>query len=143
MKSADVTSQAEFTGLTTVFLDGCLHMFFANFVPTFPIVHRPTFIFREWTHPLLLNAIALGSRFMFQKESSVKVCAESVIRPIALLINPNLQGEALWRLAHTAVATSVSWPILFDPSELNAATSGIPSSIIVAHLTLALACNSF
>jgi Fungal specific transcription factor domain len=74
MKSADVTSQAEFTGLTTVFLDGCLHMFFSNFVPTFPIVHRPTFIFREWTHPLLLNAIALGSRFMFQKESSVKVC---------------------------------------------------------------------
>lgn len=89
-KSADVTSQAEFTGLTTVFLDGCLHMFFTNFVPTFPIVHRPTFIFREWTHPLLLNAIALGSRFMFQKESSLKVGSQLVVLLRTVLTKPSV-----------------------------------------------------
>jgi hypothetical protein len=83
----DVASEAESTGLTTVFLDGCLHMFFTNFVPSFEVVHRPTFVFRDWTHPLLLNAIALGSLFMCQKENISK-------------------GETLWRLAHTAVATS-------------------------------------
>ena len=68
-------------------------MFFTNFVPSFPVVHRPTFVFRDWTHPLLLNAIALGSLFMCQKEKTLK-------------------GETLWRLAHTAVATS--WNTLIE-----------------------------
>ncbi|KIV96968.1 hypothetical protein PV10_00778 [Exophiala mesophila] len=89
--SADVTSEAHNVGLTSVFLDGCLHMFFTRFVPSFPVVHAPTFVFKEWTHPLLLNAIALGSLFMGKSDYVAK-------------------GEVLWRLAHTAVATS--WPSL-------------------------------
>ncbi|KIW65493.1 hypothetical protein PV04_07750 [Phialophora macrospora] len=87
--SGDVTSTAQNLGLTSVFLDGCLHMFFTQFAPNFPVVHRPTFVFRDWTSPLLLNAIALGSLFMSKKDDVAK-------------------GEALWRLAHTAVATSWS-----------------------------------
>ncbi|KAJ9619097.1 hypothetical protein H2204_012808 [Knufia peltigerae] len=85
--SADVTSEAQTTGFTTVFLDGCLHMFFKQFLPSFPVVHAATFVFKDWTHPLLLNAIALGSLFMGKRDYLLK-------------------GEILWRLAHTAVATS-------------------------------------
>ena len=85
--SADVTSEAQSTGLTSVFLDGCLHMFFTQLVPTFPVVHAPTFVFKDWIHPLLLNAIALGSLFMRKPDYTAK-------------------GEVLWRLAYTAVATS-------------------------------------
>ena len=85
--SADVTVEAQMTGFTTVFLDSCLHMFFARVVPTFPVVHAPTFVFKDWTHSLLLNAIALGSLFMGQNDDITK-------------------GEILWRLAHTAVTTS-------------------------------------
>lgn len=62
-------------------------MFFVRFIPTFPILHRATFVFRECTHALLLNAIAIGSLYLGPSDSVVK-------------------GEALWRLAHTAVATS-------------------------------------
>jgi hypothetical protein len=87
-----------------VFLDSCLYMFFTNFVPSFPVVHRPTFVFRDWTHPLLLNAIALGSLFMCQKEKI-------------------LQGETLWRLAHTAVATS--WNTLIEHRGPHDSYSGV------------------
>ena len=48
-------------------------MFFTHFVPSFPVLHRPTFVFRDWTHPLLLNAIALGSLYVGQKGNIVKV----------------------------------------------------------------------
>lgn len=59
--------------ITSVFLDECLHMFFVRFIPTFPILHRATFIFRECTHPLLLNAIAIGSLYLGPKDSVAKV----------------------------------------------------------------------
>lgn len=72
---------------TSIFLDQCFHEFFESFLPSFPVIHRPTFVFRECSHPLLLNAIALGSLFLTRKDALAK-------------------GEALWRLAHTAVATS-------------------------------------
>jgi hypothetical protein len=62
-------------------------MFFVRFIPTFPILHRATFVFRECTHALLLNAIAIGSLYLGPKVSVAK-------------------GEALWRLAHTALSTS-------------------------------------
>lgn len=48
-------------------------MFFTKFVPIFPVIHRPTFIFRNCSAPLLLNAIALGSLFLGTKEATVKV----------------------------------------------------------------------
>ena len=62
-------------------------MFFVKFIPTFPVLHRATFVFRECAHPLLLNAIAIGSLYLGPKDAVSK-------------------GEALWHLAHTAVATS-------------------------------------
>ncbi|KAL3476812.1 C2H2 type zinc finger domain protein [Aspergillus californicus] len=85
--SSSVTAAIKATSVTSVFLDECLHMFFVRFIPTFPILHRATFVFRDCTHPLLLNAMALGSLYLGPKDSVAK-------------------GEALWRLAHTAISTS-------------------------------------
>ncbi|KAJ6169147.1 hypothetical protein N7497_001990 [Penicillium chrysogenum] len=85
--SSSVTAAVKATSITSVFLDECLHMFFVRFIPTFPILHRATFVFRECTHALLLNAIAIGSLYLGPKVSVAK-------------------GEALWRLAHTALSTS-------------------------------------
>lgn len=85
--AANVTSEAESTTLNSIFLEACLHIFFEQFTPSFPICHRPTFVFRDWTHPVLLNSIALGSLFVGQDINIVK-------------------GEVLWTLAHTAVATT-------------------------------------
>ncbi|KAK3074010.1 hypothetical protein LTR53_003906 [Teratosphaeriaceae sp. CCFEE 6253] len=86
--SFDLASQVESLGLTADFLDTCLSCFFTRFVPIFPVMHQPTFSPRACTSTLLLNMIALGSLF---------VAAEGAVAC----------GEALWRLAHTAVA--VSW----------------------------------
>ncbi|KAJ5963909.1 uncharacterized protein N7479_003785 [Penicillium vulpinum] len=85
--SSSVTAAVKATSITSVFLDECLHMFFVRFIPTFPILHRATFVFRECTHALLLNAIAIGSLYLGPKDAVAK-------------------GEALWRLAHTAISTS-------------------------------------
>ncbi|KAJ5648534.1 hypothetical protein N7490_004906 [Penicillium lividum] len=85
--SSSVTAAVKATLITSVFLDECLHMFFVRFIPTFPLLHRATFVFRECTHSLLLNAIAIGSLYLGPSDAVAK-------------------GEALWRLAHTAVATS-------------------------------------
>ncbi|PKS13185.1 hypothetical protein jhhlp_000530 [Lomentospora prolificans] len=86
---SSITSPTGLADLTPVFLDSSLHMFFTKFVPIFPVIHRPTFVFRDCSAPLLLNAVALGSLFLGRKDA---------------LAN----GEALWRLAYTAIATS--WP---------------------------------
>ena len=101
-----MTAAVEATSLTSVFLDECLHMFFGRFIPTFPVLHRGTFVFRDCTQPLLLNAMAIGSLYLGPKNSIAKVgTIES--QPCW---NANVhQGEALWRLAHIAVTTSVSW----------------------------------
>ncbi|ESZ95895.1 hypothetical protein SBOR_3708 [Sclerotinia borealis F-4128] len=85
--SSTVTAAVEATSLTSVFLDECLHMFFVRFIPTFTVLHRSTFVFRECTQPLLLNAMAIGSLYLGPKDSVTK-------------------GEALWRLAHIAVAST-------------------------------------
>lgn len=79
-------------------------MFFVRFIPTFPILHRATFVFRECTHALLLNAIAIGSLYLGPSDSVAK-------------------GEALWRLAHTAVATS--WQSLITHSGPYDACKGV------------------
>ncbi|EKV09835.1 hypothetical protein PDIG_28850 [Penicillium digitatum PHI26] len=84
--SSSVTAAVKATAITSVFLDECLHMFFIRFIPTFQILHRATFVFRECTHALLLNAIAIGSLYLGPKDSVGK-------------------GEALWRLAHAALST--------------------------------------
>jgi hypothetical protein len=75
------------TGLTPTFLDACLKEFFGKVSPCFPIIHEPTFSARDCIPPLLLNLVALGSLFVCQTDAASK-------------------GEILWRLGHTAVATS-------------------------------------
>ena len=85
--SSTLITEIESTGITSAFLDTCMHVFFEKFIPSFPVLHKPSFLVRESSHPLLLNIIALGSLFVGAKDALPK-------------------GEALWRLAHTAVATS-------------------------------------
>ncbi|OJI96363.1 hypothetical protein ASPVEDRAFT_122414 [Aspergillus versicolor CBS 583.65] len=70
--SSSVTAAIKATSITSVFLDECLHMFFVRFIPTFPILHRATFVFRDCTHALLLNAMALGSLYLGPKDSVAK-----------------------------------------------------------------------
>jgi hypothetical protein len=76
--SSSLTAEIESTGITSAFLDTCMHVFFQKFIPSFPVLHKPTFLVRESSHPLLLNIIALGSLFVGAKDSLPK-------------------GEALWR----------------------------------------------
>ncbi|KAJ5051405.1 hypothetical protein J3E72DRAFT_50618 [Bipolaris maydis] len=90
--SQNVTSAVEaLPELSSAFLDNCLQAFFSHFNLYFPILHRPTFVFRDCSPSLILNAIALGSLYIGTEDAVSK-------------------GEVLWRLAHTAVATS--WPVL-------------------------------
>ncbi|KAG4412729.1 hypothetical protein IFR04_014126 [Cadophora malorum] len=85
--SSNLTSEIMSTGITSSFLDTCLHVFFDKFIPSFPVLHKATFVVKESSHPLLLNIMALGSLFVGAKDAVLK-------------------GEALWRLAHIAVATN-------------------------------------
>jgi hypothetical protein len=65
--------------LTTLFMDNCLQAYFAHFNTQFPILHRPTFVFRDCSPSLILNAIALGSLYMGTAEAVNKVnCSSSV-----------------------------------------------------------------
>ncbi|KAL3455058.1 hypothetical protein BJX64DRAFT_298242 [Aspergillus heterothallicus] len=73
--------------ITGQFLDSCLHEFFERVHPAFPVIHAPTFTSQKAIAPLLLNMVALGSLF---------VCVPNSVQ----------KGELLWRLGHTAVATS-------------------------------------
>ena len=73
MQSSRVAAEVKAKSITSVFLDESLHMFFVRFIPTFPVLHRATFVFRECTHPLLLNAIAIGSLYLGPKVSVAKV----------------------------------------------------------------------
>ncbi|KAJ5875287.1 uncharacterized protein N7473_012634 [Penicillium subrubescens] len=84
---SNVTAPSALVGLTSRFLDSSLHMFFRFIVPMFPVIHQRTFVFRDCPPPLLLNAIALGALFLGTTDA-------------------NLKADALWQLAHTAVATS-------------------------------------
>ncbi|KAF2150953.1 hypothetical protein K461DRAFT_164024 [Myriangium duriaei CBS 260.36] len=87
--SSSLVQEVQYTGITSEFLDTCLHTFFDRFCSILPVMHQPTFSLRDCAHPLLLNMIALGSLFIAADREQALV-----------------RGEALWRLAHTAVATS-------------------------------------
>ena len=89
--SSNMTAIVEATSISSRFLDECLHLFFCRFIPTLPVLHRPTFVYRDCIPPLLLNCIAIGSLYLGPKESVSK-------------------GEALWNLAHTAI--TMSWQSL-------------------------------
>jgi hypothetical protein len=79
LQSSSVTAAIKATSITSVFLDECLHMFFVRFIPTFPILHRATFVFRDCTHALLLNAMALGSLYLGPKDSVAKACSAEYV----------------------------------------------------------------
>ncbi|KAL4922060.1 hypothetical protein BDW62DRAFT_207838 [Aspergillus aurantiobrunneus] len=80
-------SDIDNNGITSEFLDACLHEFFERVSPAFPVIHVPTFSSQRTIPPLLLTMVALGSLF---------VCLPNAVQ----------KGELLWRLGHTAVATS-------------------------------------
>jgi hypothetical protein len=73
MQLQSVATPAALSDMTPNFLDSSLHMFFSKFVPIFPIIHRPTFVYRECSAPVLLNAIALGSLFLGTPDAILKV----------------------------------------------------------------------
>lgn len=82
-----LNSDAETTGVTSDFFDACIHEYFERVLPSFPVLHAPTFQAQDCISPLLLNILALGSLFV-------------------TIPGSNEKGEIIWRLAHTAVATS-------------------------------------
>lgn len=85
--SKKLNSDLQNTGFTSAFLDTCLQEFLNRTLPSLPVIHEPTFNPREIIPPLLLTMAALGSLF---------VCLPGSVE----------KGEILWRLGHTAVATS-------------------------------------
>ena len=74
-------------------------MFFVRFIPTFPILHRATFVFRECTHPLLLNAMALGSLYLGPKDSVTKV--GRLIRMLTFFFTDHNPRVKLCGISHT------------------------------------------
>lgn len=46
------------------FLDSCLHLYFRDFHPTFPILHKPTFSRHQTPPLLLLSMCSIGCIFM-------------------------------------------------------------------------------
>lgn len=46
------------------FLDSCLHLYFRDFHPTFPILHKPTFCRHQCPPLLLLSMCSIGCIFM-------------------------------------------------------------------------------
>ncbi|KAH8654939.1 hypothetical protein BGZ60DRAFT_385546 [Tricladium varicosporioides] len=99
-----LTAEIQSTGITSAFLDTCVHVFFDKFNPSFPVLHKATFTARDCSYPLLLNIIALGSLFVGAKDAVTK-------------------GEALWRLAHIAVATN--WRKLMQARGLKDSCDGV------------------
>ncbi|KAG9234663.1 C2H2 type zinc finger domain protein [Amylocarpus encephaloides] len=91
--STSLAAEIRGQGITSAFLDTCIHVFFHRFILTFPFLHEATFSIRESSYPLLLNIVALGSLFVGAKDAILK-------------------GETLWRLAHTAIATN--WAKLME-----------------------------
>ncbi|KAL5592042.1 hypothetical protein FOVSG1_010931 [Fusarium oxysporum f. sp. vasinfectum] len=106
--SQNVTSAAKsLPELNPAFLDSCLQAYFSHFNIYFPILHRPTFVFRDCSPSLILNAIALGSLFIGTDDAVSEVSSYSYIAYWSRVLTKYLhKGEVLWRLAHTAVATA-------------------------------------
>ncbi|KAL4995574.1 cytochrome P450 [Aspergillus recurvatus] len=117
-----VTAPASLTGLTSRFLDGSLHMFFENVIPMFPIFHRPTFVFRDCAPPLLLNAISLGALFLGSADAVAK-------------------ADVLWRLSHTAVATS--WHTIITRRRPSDSCAGVElvQTVLLSQIYAALSKN--
>ncbi|KAL4744700.1 hypothetical protein BDW72DRAFT_212269 [Aspergillus terricola var. indicus] len=117
-----VTAPASLIGLTLRFLDGSLHMFFEKIIPMFPIFHRPTFVFRDCAPPLLLNAIALGALFLGSADAVAK-------------------ADVLWRLSHTAVATSWHTMITWRRTSDSCAGVELVQTVLLSQIYAALSKN--
>lgn len=102
--SRKLNSDVHHSGFTSAFLDASLHEFFKRVSPSFPVIHEQTFSLQRSIPPLLLNMVALGSLF---------VCETGAVE----------KGEMLWRLGHTAVATS--WQTLIEIRGLWDACDGV------------------
>ncbi|KAK5057510.1 hypothetical protein LTR84_011510 [Exophiala bonariae] len=100
-----LVAELENTDVASSFFDECMEFFFTIFLPTFPIIHRPTFHARDCGSPLLLNMLALGSSFIDSSEAGARSDSSQIDLG-------TLQGESLWSLAHAVVATS--WPTLMS-----------------------------
>jgi len=75
-------------------------MFFVRFIPTFPVLHRATFVFRDNTHPLLLNAIAIGSLYLGPKNAIKKVrsfCTTEFVSVLTILIGRSVVAAGTYR----------------------------------------------
>ncbi|KAF5531810.1 C2H2 type zinc finger domain-containing protein [Fusarium napiforme] len=69
--SQNVTSAAKsLPELNPAFLDSCLQAYFSHFNIYFPILHRPTFVYRDCSPSLILNAMALGSLFIGTEDAA-------------------------------------------------------------------------
>ena len=101
-------------------------------------MHRPTFLYRECSAPLLLNAISLGSLFIGTQDASETVCC-AVNRSKEQHLIFGLQGECLWRLAHTAIATA--WPDMIGHQRDHDTCSGV-ELVLAALLSQAYAAFS-
>ncbi|KAI4148522.1 MAG: hypothetical protein LQ340_005055 [Diploschistes diacapsis] len=92
------------------FLDRCLNIFFERFVSTLPVLHRATFVFQEYTPPILLSAMAIGSLYMEKQGSRAR-------------------GEMLWDLAHALI--KANWHSLLVHQGPYDLTNGVQLGITV------------
>lgn len=70
---AKLVAELENNDVTASFFDECMDFFFTSFLPTFPVVHKPTFHARDCGSTVLLNMLALGSSFIGSQEARVRV----------------------------------------------------------------------
>lgn len=79
----------------------------SRFIPAIPVIHAPTYAPRNCDHVLLLSMIVLGSVFMGEEGSTAKVSRQSFTSVADHLNDKQFQEEALWRLGHAVIASSV------------------------------------
>jgi len=68
-----LVAELEAGDIGSSFFDDCLDLFFTQFCPIFPVLHKPTFSTRECGSTLLLNVLALGSSFVGSSDALSRV----------------------------------------------------------------------
>jgi hypothetical protein len=59
--------------LSSAFLDKGLKLFFTRFLPTFQVIHQPTWSLKSASASLSINLIALGTLYMTEDGDRAKV----------------------------------------------------------------------
>lgn len=100
--------------LSSAFLDKGLKLFFTRFLPTFQVIHQPTWSLKSASASLSINLIALGTLYMTEDGDRAKVRKYKSLVMMRLSSTfahlggfPVLQGEALWRLVYKGCCISV------------------------------------